>query len=85
MLQWRADETRRRPSAEAGLPFVMLRTTEEFMKELQFTEVTLKRASDQSGEDRRKRPGTFQAWGQDSSGWSASTRDGPRDRRIRYW
>jgi hypothetical protein len=38
MLQWRADELET-AAAEAGLPFAMLRTTEEFMKELQYTEV----------------------------------------------
>ncbi|HEY9406989.1 MAG TPA: CoA transferase [Nitrososphaera sp.] len=38
MLQWRADELET-AAAEAGLPFAMLRTTQEFMKELQFTEV----------------------------------------------
>jgi crotonobetainyl-CoA:carnitine CoA-transferase CaiB-like acyl-CoA transferase len=38
MLQWRADELEK-AAAEAGLPFAMLRTTEEFMKELQYTEV----------------------------------------------
>jgi crotonobetainyl-CoA:carnitine CoA-transferase CaiB-like acyl-CoA transferase len=38
MLQWRAEELET-AAAEAGLPFAMLRTTEEFMKELQYTEV----------------------------------------------
>jgi crotonobetainyl-CoA:carnitine CoA-transferase CaiB-like acyl-CoA transferase len=38
MLQWRADELET-AAAEAGLPFVMLRTTQEFMNELQYTEV----------------------------------------------
>lgn len=38
MLQWRADELET-AAAEAGLPFAMLRTTQEFMKELQYTEV----------------------------------------------
>jgi len=38
MLQWRADELET-AAAEAGLPFAMLRTTEEFMKERQYTEV----------------------------------------------
>jgi crotonobetainyl-CoA:carnitine CoA-transferase CaiB-like acyl-CoA transferase len=41
MLQWRADELET-AAAEAGLPFWMLRTTEEFMKELQYTEVLSK-------------------------------------------
>ena len=38
MLQWRADELET-AAAEAGLPFAMLRTTEEFMREPQYTEV----------------------------------------------
>ena len=38
MLQWRADELET-AAAEVGLPFAMLRTTEEFMKERQYTEV----------------------------------------------
>jgi crotonobetainyl-CoA:carnitine CoA-transferase CaiB-like acyl-CoA transferase len=38
ILQWRADELET-AAAEAGLPFAMLRTTQEFMKELQYTEV----------------------------------------------
>ena len=62
MLQWRAEELET-AAPEAGLPFAMLRTTQEFMKEPQYTEVTVKRASDQAGEDRRERPGTLQAWG----------------------
>jgi hypothetical protein len=37
ILQWRADELET-AAAEAGLPFAMLRTTQEFMKELQYTE-----------------------------------------------
>src|SRR4029078_3037073 len=37
-LQWRADELET-AAAEAGLPFAMLRTTEEFMREPQYTEV----------------------------------------------
>jgi crotonobetainyl-CoA:carnitine CoA-transferase CaiB-like acyl-CoA transferase len=41
MLQWRADELET-AAVEAGLPFAMLRTTEEFMKELQYTEVLSK-------------------------------------------
>jgi crotonobetainyl-CoA:carnitine CoA-transferase CaiB-like acyl-CoA transferase len=41
MLQWRADELET-AAAEAGLPFAMLRTTEEFMKEIQYTEVLSK-------------------------------------------
>jgi len=38
MLQWRAIELET-AAAEVGLPFWMLRTTEEFMEELQYTEV----------------------------------------------
>jgi hypothetical protein len=38
ILQWRADELETAAS-EAGPPFAMLRTTEEFMKEIQYTEV----------------------------------------------
>jgi len=38
MLQWRADELEN-AAAEAGLPFWMLRTTEEFLNEIQYTEV----------------------------------------------
>jgi crotonobetainyl-CoA:carnitine CoA-transferase CaiB-like acyl-CoA transferase len=38
ILQWRADELET-AAAEAGLPFAMLRTTQEFMKELQYTDV----------------------------------------------
>jgi crotonobetainyl-CoA:carnitine CoA-transferase CaiB-like acyl-CoA transferase len=38
ILQWRADELETAAS-QAGLPFAMLRTTEEFMKEPQYTEV----------------------------------------------
>jgi hypothetical protein len=41
MLQWRADELET-AAGEAGLPFSMLRTTEEFMKEIQYTEVLSK-------------------------------------------
>jgi crotonobetainyl-CoA:carnitine CoA-transferase CaiB-like acyl-CoA transferase len=41
MLQWRAEELET-AAAEAGLPFAMLRTTEEFMEELQYTEVLSK-------------------------------------------
>jgi crotonobetainyl-CoA:carnitine CoA-transferase CaiB-like acyl-CoA transferase len=41
ILQWRADELETAAS-EAGLPFAMLRTTEEFMKEIQYTEVLSK-------------------------------------------
>ena len=38
VLQWRADELET-AAAEAGLPFAMLRTTQELMKEPQYTEV----------------------------------------------
>jgi hypothetical protein len=41
MLQWRAHELET-AAGEAGLPFSMLRTTEEFMKEIQYTEVLSK-------------------------------------------
>jgi crotonobetainyl-CoA:carnitine CoA-transferase CaiB-like acyl-CoA transferase len=41
MLQWRAIELET-AAAEVGLPFWMLRTTEEFMQELQYTEVLSK-------------------------------------------
>ena len=61
MLQWRADELET-AAPEAGLPFAMLRTTEEFMREPQYTEVPVKRASGKIGEDKRKRPGTVQVW-----------------------
>ena len=57
ILQWRADELETAAS-EAGLPFAMLRTTQEFIGEPQYKEVLSKRASDQGGEDRRERPGT---------------------------
>jgi hypothetical protein len=40
-VQWRADELET-AGAEAGLPISMLRTTEEFMKEIQYTEVLSK-------------------------------------------
>jgi hypothetical protein len=38
ILQWRADELETAAS-EAGLPFAMLRTTQEFMEEIQYLEV----------------------------------------------
>jgi crotonobetainyl-CoA:carnitine CoA-transferase CaiB-like acyl-CoA transferase len=41
MLQWRAIELET-AAAEVGLPFAMLRTTEEFLEELQYTEVLSK-------------------------------------------
>jgi len=41
ILQWRADELET-AAAEVGLPFAMLRTPEEFMKEIQYTEVLSK-------------------------------------------
>ena len=41
ILQWRADELET-AAAVAGLPFAMLRTTEEFMKEIQYTEALSK-------------------------------------------
>jgi hypothetical protein len=49
ILQWRADELET-AAAEAGLPFAMLRTTEEFMKEIHRS--TLERSPDQGREDR---------------------------------
>ena len=59
MLQWRADELETATS-EAGALFAMLRTTEEFMKEIEYTEVLSERTSDQDREDRGERSSTVQ-------------------------